>query len=915
MNDQGVTGEKGRADTSARWLFGRAELDEAALELKLDGNIVALEHKPLEVLRYLLQHAGEVVTKEELLDAVWEGRVVVDATVAVAVGKIRQAIGDNDQQVIKTVHGYGYRLDGKVTRQNSKPRPLPRVELNPGDGIPRRPQWVARRRLGIGGHGDAWLAEHSKTRETRVFKFGADAHELVALKREVTLSRLLHDAVRPNQAYVRVLEWDFSEPPYFVEAEYGGPDLIEWAEALGGLATIPLETRLRLMADLADAVGLAHSAGVLHKDLKPTNVLVHARDDGTCAPRITDFGSGQLADPERLRELGITQLGFTQTRSGLVDSTSGTPVYIAPEIIEGQVPTAQSDIYSLGVMLYQMVVGDLRKPIAAGWEREVEDELLRDDIAAAANGAPGHRLRTGLELAERLRTLEARRRARLEAQQIEARVMAAEQALALTRARRPWVLASLIALAVGLTASLGFYLNAIGAQRVAEQNREIAAHVTRFMTDEIVAQANPLRGGSVEVRLKDVLLGADARIANLFEGQPETEAAIRSAMGLALAEAGANKQAQASWERAVELTRALKDAQDPQYLGTEFGAIEFLANVDLPGARARLTPALEVYKRFDEPDPALQLQRAKAELRIAYAGQDWPTVKQWGATTLALERQIPGYSPTVVLKTARDLVTSYTRLGEHERAEQELIQLAAQAERDLGKEAAMTVTLQTDLALNRMMQRRYPESEKLLRELVVKADSVFGPKTRSALVTWGHLGNVFLMQDKHAEAEPIYRKLVSEFETLFSLQHPNVIICINNVANSILHTRGMDPHFRYLDQQARRIVADAKGQPLHKAFGLMSGNLVHAALVTKRPIRAREWYRYFKVEDYKAVVTLPAEADGFAAYLAGEIAAIEGDTEIAIAKLTEAVALLEKVPNDDRLAYAKSSLKRLQTGS
>lgn len=73
-----------------------------------------LERKPLEVLKLLLSHAGEVVTKEEMLAGVWAGRVVTDATLTKAVAKLRAALGDHDQAIIRTVHGYGYRLIAPV---------------------------------------------------------------------------------------------------------------------------------------------------------------------------------------------------------------------------------------------------------------------------------------------------------------------------------------------------------------------------------------------------------------------------------------------------------------------------------------------------------------------------------------------------------------------------------------------------------------------------------------------------------------------------------------------------------------------------------------------------------------------------------------------------------------------------------
>src|SRR5688572_30028243 len=93
-----------------RWHFATAQLDERSLELRVNGAPVELERKPLEVLLHLLRHAGEVVTKDELIAAVWPGRVLSDSALTSCAHKLREALCDEQQAIIKTVHGYGYRL-------------------------------------------------------------------------------------------------------------------------------------------------------------------------------------------------------------------------------------------------------------------------------------------------------------------------------------------------------------------------------------------------------------------------------------------------------------------------------------------------------------------------------------------------------------------------------------------------------------------------------------------------------------------------------------------------------------------------------------------------------------------------------------------------------------------------------------
>src|SRR5262249_15892458 len=139
--------------------------------------------------------------------------------------------------------------------------------------------------------------------------------------------------------FVRPLEWNFETLPYYLESEYCGPNLLEWAENQGGVGQIPFDVRLHLLIEVGQAVAAAHEIGVLHKDLKPANILITPRADGGWQARVADFGSGSLTEPSRLRELGITNLGFTQTVTSESQAVTGTLMYMAPEVLAGHSPT------------------------------------------------------------------------------------------------------------------------------------------------------------------------------------------------------------------------------------------------------------------------------------------------------------------------------------------------------------------------------------------------------------------------------------------------------------------------------------------------------------------------------------------------------------------------------------------------
>lgn len=390
------------------WRFANVEFDEASRDLRVAGHNVEIEPRPLEILLQLLRRAGEVVPKDDLMDAVYGHRHLSDGALSQAIRRLRRVLCDDAQRVITTVHRVGYKLTAEVNRveiAGMRPRAL---LWKAGESVPRRPHWRLVRPLG-GAEVEVWLIEHEKTRSQRVLKLCTELIRLPALKREVTLARVLKASLGERRDLVSLIDWDFDESPYFTESEYGGIPLTEWAASLGGLSQISLEVRIQLVAATADVVALAHSASVLHKDLKPANILAYQDAEGHWQPRLIDFGSGRLLEPDRLAALRITQLGLTSERVDDSESLSGTPLYLAPELLAGQVPSVQTDVYALGVLLYQMVVGDFNKPVVSGWEEDIEDAVLRADIASAMHGNPVKRVKSAQDLAQCLRDQDSRR--------------------------------------------------------------------------------------------------------------------------------------------------------------------------------------------------------------------------------------------------------------------------------------------------------------------------------------------------------------------------------------------------------------------------------------------------------------------------------------------------------------------------
>jgi non-specific serine/threonine protein kinase len=391
------------------WKFAGAEFDEASWTLRVDGRAVTLEGKPLEVLHELLLRAGEVVTKDEIFDAVWPGVTVVEGSLTTAISKLRKALGETHEQIVETVPRVGYKLAATVAIESVESPLAPRFAFAAGDAVPGRRQWRLVEALGDSGAEDVWLARHDKTGETRVFKFADAPDRLRSLKREAALTRLLFAGLGKSAPLPALLEWNFDASPFFLEYSYGGRDLTAWAAERGGLAEIAVETRIAVAAMIARAVARMHDLGVLHKDLKPANILI-ATEDGGATIRLADFGSGRLLDDSVLASFQITDPGSLDPDLARDEPRSGTLAYRAPELTGDAMPTAKSDIYALGMILYQLVAGDFSASLAPGWEGRIADPLLRSDILAAAEGDPALRLASAADLADRLETAGGGRR-------------------------------------------------------------------------------------------------------------------------------------------------------------------------------------------------------------------------------------------------------------------------------------------------------------------------------------------------------------------------------------------------------------------------------------------------------------------------------------------------------------------------
>jgi serine/threonine protein kinase/DNA-binding winged helix-turn-helix (wHTH) protein len=730
MNYKGTAREV--AETSGRlWRFSDYEFDELARELRVKGKAVELESKPLDLLLQLLLHAGEVVTKEELLESVWPDVMVVDGSLATAVSKLRKAMGDENHPAIVTMPRVGYRMAVPVYCKTVAAAAGPELGFKAGDFVPGREQWQLSRPMEISGSSEVWLAENPKTHEERVFKFAGDGARLKGLKREITVSRLLRESLGDRPEFVRILEWNFETPPFFLESEYAGLNLAEWAAEPGGLSAIAFDLRLQIFIDVAKAVAAAHGIGVLHKDLKPANILVVPGGQGGWQVKLADFGSASLFDPSRLQSLGITNLGFTQTTSLDAQPMTGTLMYLAPEVLAGQSPSAAADVYALGVMLYQLTVGDFRKPLAPGWEAEIKDPMLREDIADAACGDAAKRLNSAGELVERLVTLEQRRIKRDELETAKLRAQVAERKLAETRARQPWMVLAVIALATGLGVSFALYRQATRERDNANRQTAIASSVSRFLTDDLLGRSNPFVSGTSNESLMDAIKQASPGIDRKFKDEPLVAARLHQTIARALDNRTDYPDARQEYEGAAALFRQVdgelsQDAIIVQLQRTTLEARSYESG-SLPLAKSILEQQKTLIAKLTHPRPDLPVWLSSAQGMIGLIENNAKSAAENFQAAVDRAEVLPEFDESARLTFKQRLGFSYIRLGEGAKAEQTFRDLIVAFTRVAGPDSPNVLRVRLNLAQAFMIQNKHADAIKEANAIYPEFVSRLGP--------------------------------------------------------------------------------------------------------------------------------------------------------------------------------------------
>ena len=281
------------------------------------------------MLVYLAEHADEVLSKERIIQAVWPDAFVSDQVLINAISALRKAFdgGPDQGEVIQTIPRRGYRLIPEVKK------PEPDVS---------RYQIV--KKLGQGAMGEVYLGEDSLLRRKVALKFvSRDKQEDEGFRRR--LLREARAAAALDHPFIcKIYTVGELEGKDFISMEYVQGQTLK--EKLSG-SPLSLRDTLEIGVEMAEALEEAHSRDIIHRDLKPANIMLTEQGH----VKITDFG---LAKWVPLLE-GEEQ-EYTETLSRDV-STEGTIPYMSPEQVTGRKVDPRSDIFSFGVVLYEMLTG------------------------------------------------------------------------------------------------------------------------------------------------------------------------------------------------------------------------------------------------------------------------------------------------------------------------------------------------------------------------------------------------------------------------------------------------------------------------------------------------------------------------------------------------------------------------------
>jgi serine/threonine-protein kinase len=609
---------------------------------------------------------------------------------------------------------------------------------------------------GHGGMGTVYLAERDEPYHQRValkLVRGGLALDDHLVRRFVEERQILASLEHPRIA--RLLDGGITPEglPWFALEYVEGLPIDRYTE----LHRLPVEARLELFLAVCDAVQYAHRNLVVHRDLKPSNILVTA--DGQV--KLLDFGLAKLVAGGQSAE----------TRTGL---RLMTPEYASPEQFRGEPVTVASDVYSLGVLLHELLTGRRLYRLAGRSPLEVERALLEQEperpSASVADARLGRRLRGDLDtiVLTALRKEPSRRYPSVERLATDLRrhltglpVTARPDRLAYRAGK--FVRRHRLGVAAGGTILLsfvgGFAATLWQARQVAREAAR-SERVTEFLVS-LFREADPEQARGREVTARELLERGERRLDSLLIQEPDVRARLLGVLGVIHTELGLYGRADSLLARAVALTRQSRGDQSPE----------------LAARLAEWADALSEEAKFDAADSAAR-------------------------EALAIRRRRAGPDDSSVAATLRALGGIASNRGRNDSAEAFYREALTNDRRHYGDGHLAVAQDLNDLGVVLQQSGKLPEAESAAVAALAIRRKLLDPTHPSLLIALHNLGVVRHAQGDYEESERLKREVLEQRRRLYPQGHPDVAIALNELASQ-LNDRGRYEEAESLFIQAR----------------------------------------------------------------------------------------------------------------